>query len=93
MTKTAGAQLVDGFEPIRFRRALGTTPGFPECVGQGGDVTVPECHDAMPNGYRLSRVMGVLEVLQRMPRSLVPGQVFLLSLMLSHTVDMCGLPL
>jgi hypothetical protein len=59
-------------------------------MSQGGDVIVPESGDAMPNRSRLSVLMGVLGVLQRLPWVLVSRQMILFSLLPGNTMGMRG---
>jgi hypothetical protein len=56
-------------------------------IGQGGDVSMPECGDAMSNRSRRWIVlMSVRGVLQRPPRNFVSGQVILFPLLLGNTM-------
>src|ERR1035438_5110307 len=78
-------------EPILLRRSVRTASSLPEFTSQGCDIIVPEGGDAMPHRNRLSMLMSLLGVLQRLPRVLLPSQVILLSVLLSNTMHMRGL--
>ena len=78
-------------EPIHFRRPVRTTSRLPQFTSQDGDIFVPEGRDAMPHRNCLSMLMGLLGVLQRLPRVFLPRQVILLSVLFANTMHMRGL--
>ena len=73
-----------------MRRSFWTASGPPKFVGEGCDVIVPECGDAMLGGSRLSLLMGFLRVWEGLPRLFGPRQVVLFSVLLGNTVGMRG---
>lgn len=85
------AQLLRGLEPILLRRPLWTASGQPQLVSQIGNFRMPEGGNAMLIGRLLVRLPGVqvglLGVLQGLPGVLLPGQMFLFSMLFrSRTV-------
>jgi hypothetical protein len=61
---------------------------MPQFIGEGRDVIVPECDDAMSGRSRLSVPMSVFGVFEGLPRMLVSRQVLLLSVLLGGAMGM-----
>jgi len=59
-------------------------------MSQGCDVVMSKARDSMSGGRRLSVLMSVPRVLERLPGVLVSGQMILLSMLLRHTMGMRG---
>jgi hypothetical protein len=67
-----------------------TTSGLPEFIGEGCDVGMSECGDAMSNRMSgLSMLMSVVGVLEGLTRLFVSGQV-ILSVLLADTMGVFG---
>jgi hypothetical protein len=59
-------------------------------MGEGCDVIVAECGDAMANGDRLSVLLSALGVLEGLAGRLVSGEVLPFSMLLGDAVGMRG---
>ncbi len=59
-------------------------------MGKLSDFGMPECLDPVAIYRQLSLAVGGLRMLKSLPGMLVPGFVFLLSVLLSRTVRMGG---
>ena len=58
-------------------------------MGQRGNFIMPEGYDAV-TGHRLSHLVGLFRVLERLPGMLVSGLMLLLSLLFTGAVGMGG---
>ena len=89
MRGRAGSQLLRGTMPIFFRRSFGTTPGFPQCVGQRRDFIMPESCDAV-SSRRLSHLMSPFRVLKGLAGMLMSGLMFRLPLLFAGAMGVGG---
>jgi len=79
----ARSQFRGGVEPIFFGRSVWTASGLPQFISQRGNVSVPECGDAMCI-FRLR--MGV--VFEHLAGMLMSGEVLAFSLLLASSMGM-----
>src|SRR5580693_328288 len=84
----ARSQIFRGMEPVFLRRSVWTASGLPVFVGQGFDLGMSECDNAMAecSSRRLIILTSLWRVFQALPRVLVSSQVILLSLLLAGTM-------
>ena len=59
-------------------------------MGERRNVGVPEGRDAMTHGGRVTLLMSLVGVLERLPRMLRSGQVILFSLLFGGTMGVRG---
>jgi hypothetical protein len=70
-------------KPIFVSRSVRAAPSLPDLMRERRDFIVSECSYAMP-----ARSLG--RVFESLPRSLVPGQVFLFPMLFADPVGMRG---
>jgi hypothetical protein len=84
---SAGSQIFHCAEPVFLRRSVWTASRLPVFIGEGRDLSMSECGDAMSNrGRRWSVPLAVRDVLQGLPGMLVSSEVILFSLVLGNTM-------
>lgn len=77
-------------EPIFLRRSVRAASGLPEFIGDGRDVSMSECREAMFIRGRLSPLRRVRGILQGLPRMFVSRQVILFSVLFGNTMCVRG---
>jgi hypothetical protein len=82
----SGAQFFRRTVPIFFGRSLGTSSRDPQFVRQRFDFRVSEGMDALTDGGRLRALVSFMGMLERLPRMLVPCEMFLLSILFGGAV-------
>ncbi len=90
MRAGARTQFFRGSEPIFFRRSDGAASGLPEFVGQGRNLRVAKCGDAVPDRSPYGALARIVGMLLSSPGLLVPTQMFLLSVLLGNAMGMRG---
>ena len=82
----SGSQLFRCPEPVFVRRPFRTASRPPQFMSQCRYVVMSESRDAMSHCCRVRMLMGFLGVFQGLPGMFLARQVFLLSVLLRHSM-------
>jgi hypothetical protein len=76
-------------EPVFLRRSVWTASGLPVFIGQGFDLAMSECGNAMCDcsNWRMVVLVSPRGMLQGLPRILMSRQVILFSVLLASAMD------